>query len=70
MRMKSAPILLKKVSSMKRFLLSSLILLTLGRTAFAYENDRVVQVPPMSPELIQLDTPTAFLSITVSTVST
>ena len=48
---------LKKVSPMKRVLLSSLLVLTVGRPAFAYVNDRVVQVPTMDRELIQIDDP-------------
>jgi len=54
--MKSAPQFLKKVSFMKRYLLSGLLLLAMGRSAFSYENDQVVQVPTMNPELIQIDT--------------
>jgi len=49
MRIKSAPYFLKKVSFMKRFLLSGLLLLAMGRSAFSYENDSVVRVPTMNP---------------------
>jgi hypothetical protein len=57
MRMKSDLVFLKQVSFMKRFLLSGVLLLAMGRTAFCYTNDAVVQVPTMNPELIQLDDP-------------
>jgi len=41
---------------MKRFLLSSLILLAMGKTAFAtWLNSGTIQVPPMSADLIQVD---------------
>ena len=42
---------------MKRFLLSSLLLLTMGRTAFAFLNSGTIQVPPMSTDLVQVDDP-------------
>jgi len=44
---------------MKRFLLSSLLLLAMGRTAFCYVNDGTVNVPLDDPTmtLVQLDTP-------------
>src|SRR4051812_18800986 len=57
MRMKFSFIFVKKVSFMKRFLLSSLMLLAMGRPAFSYVNDRLVIVPTMDPELIQIDDP-------------
>ena len=40
---------------MKRFLLSSVLLLAMGRTAFAYLNTATVQVPPMNPQLVAID---------------
>jgi hypothetical protein len=54
--MKFGPTFLNRVSFMKRVLLSSLLLLAMGRTVFGYENDGIVQVPTMNPDLIQLDT--------------
>jgi len=57
MRMKYRLVCLNKVSAMKRFLLSGVLLLAMGGAAFAYENDIVIQVPPMSPDLIQIDDP-------------
>jgi hypothetical protein len=44
---------------MKRFLLSSLLLLAMGRTAFCYVNNGTVNVPLDDPTmtLVQLDTP-------------
>ena len=55
MRMKSAPNILKEVSFMKRLLLSSVLLLAMGRTGFCYENDSVVEVPTQDPQLLQID---------------
>jgi hypothetical protein len=40
---------------MKRFLLSSLLLVSMGRTAFCYINNGTVQVPTMNPALLQID---------------
>ncbi len=43
---------------MKRFLLSSLLVLAMGRTAFAgFFNAGTIQVPPMSADLVQVDNP-------------
>jgi hypothetical protein len=42
---------------MKRFLLSSVLLLAMGRMAFGYINTGVVQVPPMDPQLVAIDDP-------------
>lgn len=42
---------------MKRLLLSSMLVLAMGRTAFGYVNSGVVEVPPMDPSLIQIDDP-------------
>src|SRR3954466_10456070 len=55
-RMKFGPTFLNQVSFMKRSLLLSLLLLTMGRTSFGYVNDGTVLVPTMDPALIQLDT--------------
>jgi hypothetical protein len=57
MLMNSVPIVLKKISFMKRFLLLSLLFLATGQAAFCYENDGTVQVPTMDPQLIQIDDP-------------
>jgi hypothetical protein len=57
MRKNPVPFVLKNVSYMKRFLLSSLLLLATGQAAFSYENDSVVLVPSMDPQLIQIDDP-------------
>lgn len=42
---------------MKRFLLSSVLLLSLGRMAFGFQNDIAIQVPPMNPQIIVIDDP-------------
>jgi hypothetical protein len=42
---------------MKRFLLSSMLLLAMGRMAFGYINTAIVQVPPMDPQLVVIDDP-------------
>lgn len=57
MRMKYSLVCLNKVSFMKRFLLSSVLLLAMGGAASAYENDIVLTVPPMDPALVQIDDP-------------
>lgn len=54
--MKSGTVL-NPASFMKRFLLSSLVLLTMGQAAFGYINSGTIQVPPMDPSLIQIDDP-------------
>ena len=55
MRMKYSLVGLNKVSFMKRFLLSGVLLLAMGHTAFCFENDVTIQVPPMDPKLVQVD---------------
>jgi len=57
MRMKFSLVCPKKVSFMKRFLLSGVMLLVMECAAYCYTNDAVVQVPSMNPELIQIDDP-------------
>ena len=54
MRMKCSLVCLNKVRYMKRFLLSGILLLAMGGAAFAFENDIVIQVPPMDPALINI----------------
>jgi hypothetical protein len=58
MRMKNGLVCPNKVSFMKRFLLSGVMLLAMECAAYCYTNDAVVQVPTMNPELVQLDDPT------------
>src|ERR1700759_4938063 len=57
MRMKYCSVCPNKVSFMKRFLLSSMLLLAMGRAAFGFENDANIQVPPMSPMIVEIDDP-------------
>jgi hypothetical protein len=57
MRMKYSLVGLNKVRYMKRFLLSGMLFLAMGGAAFAFENDIVIQVPPMDPALVQIDDP-------------
>ena len=60
--MKSGFVFFNPFSFMKRFLLPSLLLLAMGGTAFCadalYLNTGVVQVPPMDPQLVQIDATT------------
>src|SRR5437660_675850 len=44
-------------SFMKRFLLLSVLFLVMGQTAFGYLNNGVLQVPPMSRDLLPIDDP-------------
>src|SRR6185312_2398633 len=54
--MKPGSVFLNSVCFMKRFLLSSLLLLAMGGTAFAtWLNTGTIQVPPNSADLIQVD---------------
>src|SRR5882724_2606345 len=46
---------LNPVRFMKRFFLSSLMLLAAGRSALCYENTQIIQVPPMDPQLVVID---------------
>lgn len=48
---------LNSVRFMKRFLLSSLLLLAMGHTAYCYVNNGVVQSPPMDVSLLQINDP-------------
>jgi hypothetical protein len=57
MRMNYSLVSQNKVSFMKRFLLSGVLLLVMECAAYCYTNDAFVQVPTMNPELIQLDDP-------------